>query len=63
MASVKGVRDVLIVGVEPTEMMSGLILARAGMTVNVVDRHADFFSDFRGATVHLSTIEILEKLG
>src|SRR5687768_12535657 len=44
-------------------MMVGLLLARAGIPVRVLEKHADFFRDFRGDTVHPSTMEILDQLG
>jgi len=44
-------------------MMSGLLFARAGCRVKVFEKHADFFRDFRGDTVHPSTMEILDQLG
>ena len=44
-------------------MMAGLLLARAGIDVVVLEKHADFFRDFRGDTVHPSTMEILAQLG
>ena len=44
-------------------MMLGLLLARSGVTVRVLEKHADFFRDFRGDTVHPSTLEILAELG
>ena len=44
-------------------MMAGLLFARAGCTVEVLEKHADFFRDFRGDTVHPSTLEILRELG
>src|SRR5438067_13420775 len=44
-------------------MMLGLLLARAGVGVTVLEKHADFLRDFRGATVHPSTLEILYELG
>ena len=44
-------------------MMAGLLLARAGVAVTVLEKHADFFRDFRGDTVHPSTMEILDQLG
>ena len=44
-------------------MMAGLLFARAGCRVHVLEKHADFFRDFRGDTVHPSTMEILDQLG
>jgi 2-polyprenyl-6-methoxyphenol hydroxylase-like FAD-dependent oxidoreductase len=44
-------------------MMLGLLLARAGVQVAVLEKHADFLRDFRGDTVHPSTLEILEQIG
>ncbi len=44
-------------------MMAGLLFARAGVSVRVLEKHADFFRDFRGDTVHPSTMEILDQLG
>ncbi|MGH6786783.1 MAG: FAD-dependent oxidoreductase, partial [Novosphingobium sp.] len=55
--------DVAIVGGGPAGMMAGLLFARAGIDVLVLEKHADFFRDFRGDTVHPSTMEILHELG
>ena len=55
--------DVVIVGGGPAGTMAGLLFARAGCRVRVMEKHADFFRDFRGDTVHPSTMEILDQLG
>ena len=55
--------DLIIAGGGPAGMMAGLLFARAGCTVQVLEKHADFFRDFRGDTVHPSTMEILHQLG
>ena len=55
--------DLIIVGGGPAGMMTGLLFARAGCQVRVLEKHADFFRDFRGDTVHPSTMEILDQLG
>ena len=57
------VRDLIIVGGGPAGMMAGLLFARAGVDVLVLEKHPDFFRDFRGDTVHPSTMEILDQLG
>lgn len=44
-------------------MMLGLLLARAGVRVTVLEKHADFLRDFRGDTVHPSTLEVMHELG
>lgn len=55
--------DLVIVGGGPAGMMAGLLFARAGCRLKVLEKHADFFRDFRGDTVHPSTMEILDQLG
>jgi 2-polyprenyl-6-methoxyphenol hydroxylase-like FAD-dependent oxidoreductase len=55
--------DLIVVGGGPAGMMAGLLFARAGCNVTVLEKHADFFRDFRGDTVHPSTMEILDQLG
>jgi 2-polyprenyl-6-methoxyphenol hydroxylase-like FAD-dependent oxidoreductase len=55
--------DLIVVGGGPAGMMAGLLFARAGCQVRVLEKHADFFRDFRGDTVHPSTMEILDQLG
>jgi 2-polyprenyl-6-methoxyphenol hydroxylase-like FAD-dependent oxidoreductase len=55
--------DLIIVGGGPAGVMSGLLFARAGCRVRILEKHKDFFRDFRGDTVHPSTMEILDQLG
>lgn len=52
-----------IVGGGPAGMMLGLLLARAGVDALVIEKHADFLRDFRGDTIHPSTLEVMEELG
>jgi len=52
-----------IVGGGPAGMMLGFLLARAGVRVVVLEKHADFLRDFRGDTVHPSTLELMYELG
>ena len=44
-------------------MMLGFLLARAGVKVTVLEKHADFLRDFRGDTIHPSTLELMHELG
>ncbi|ORV60784.1 FAD-dependent oxidoreductase [Mycobacterium europaeum] len=53
----------LIAGGGPAGMILGLLLARAGVRVTVMEKHADFLRDFRGDTVHASTLRLLDELG
>jgi len=52
-----------IVGGGPAGMMLGFLLARAGIDVAVLEKHGDFLRDFRGDSVHPSTLEIMFELG
>ncbi|MGL6237103.1 MAG: FAD-dependent oxidoreductase [Segniliparus sp.] len=52
-----------IVGGGPAGMILGLLLARAGVDVVVLEKHGDFLRDFRGDTVHASTLTLLDELG
>jgi 2-polyprenyl-6-methoxyphenol hydroxylase-like FAD-dependent oxidoreductase len=52
-----------VVGGGPAGMILGYLLARSGVQVTVLEKHKDFFRDFRGDTVHPSTLEILRELG
>ena len=53
----------VIVGGGPAGMMAGYLLARAGVPVVVLEKHADFNRDFRGDTIHPSTLELMYELG
>jgi 2-polyprenyl-6-methoxyphenol hydroxylase-like FAD-dependent oxidoreductase len=57
------ISKVIIAGGGPAGMMAGYLFARAGLRVTVLEKHEDFFRDFRGDTVHPSTMEILAELG
>ena len=52
-----------IAGGGPAGMMLGFLLARAGVRVIVLEKHDDFLRDFRGDTVHPSTLELMHELG
>ncbi len=52
-----------IVGAGPAGMMLGFLLARSGVEVMVLEKHADFLRDFRGDTIHPSTLELMYELG
>ena len=52
-----------IAGGGPAGMMLGFLLARAGVDVLVLEKHADFLRDFRGDTIHPSTFELMYELG
>jgi 2-polyprenyl-6-methoxyphenol hydroxylase-like FAD-dependent oxidoreductase len=52
-----------IVGGGPAGMMLGFLLARAGVEVIVLEKHGDFLRDFRGDTIHPSTLEVMHELG
>lgn len=55
--------EIIVVGGGPAGMMAGLLFARAGIETLVLEKHDDFFRDFRGDTVHPSTMEVLAQLG
>nr|WP_296337147.1 FAD-dependent oxidoreductase [Reyranella sp.] len=52
-----------VVGGGPAGMMLGFLLARAGVKVVVLEKHGDFLRDFRGDTVHPSTLNVMDELG
>jgi 2-polyprenyl-6-methoxyphenol hydroxylase-like FAD-dependent oxidoreductase len=63
MSDPAAVTTCLIAGGGPAGMMLGLLLARGGIDVTVMEKHADFLRDFRGDTVHASTLRLLDDLG
>jgi 2-polyprenyl-6-methoxyphenol hydroxylase-like FAD-dependent oxidoreductase len=58
-----GQNHLVIVGGGPAGMVAGLLFARAGVKVTVLEKHSDFLRDFRGDTVHPSTLRIFSELG
>ncbi|HWO58543.1 MAG TPA: FAD-dependent monooxygenase, partial [Umezawaea sp.] len=52
-----------IIGGGPAGVFLGLLLARAGVAVTVLEKHGDFLRDFRGDTVHVPTLDLLDELG
>ena len=52
-----------IIGGGPAGMVLGLLLARAGIEVTLLEKHGDFLRDFRGDTVHPTTLRLLDELG
>ncbi|MGP9501690.1 FAD-dependent oxidoreductase [Specibacter sp. AOP5-B1-6] len=52
-----------IAGGGPAGMMLGLLLARKGVDVTILEKHTDFFRDFRGDTIHPSTLDLIDQLG
>ena len=63
MADMSISKSCCVVGGGPAGMMLGYLLARSGAEVVVLEKHADFFRDFRGDTVHPSTLELIAELG
>src|SRR5271156_1022089 len=52
-----------IAGGGPAGVMLGFLLARAGVKIAVLEKHKDFFRDFRGDTIHPSTLQVMHELG
>jgi len=63
MATFETKTECCVVGGGPAGLVLGLILARAGVRTTVLEKHADFLRDFRGDTVHASTLTLLDELG
>ncbi len=62
-AVVREQTELCIVGGGPAGMVAGLLFARAGVRTTVLEKHSDFLRDFRGDTVHPSTLRIFSELG
>ena len=62
MAAATAASKILIAGGGPAGVMLGFLLARAGMPVTVLEKHRDFLRDFRGDTIHASTLELMHEL-
>lgn len=62
-AGARDVRDAIVVGGGPAGLVLGVLLARQGLRVTVLEKHADFLRDFRGDTVHPSTLRAFDELG
>ena len=60
---VKRSQSCVVVGAGPAGLMLGLLLARSGVDVTVIEKHQDFLRDFRGDTIHPSTLEAIHELG
>ena len=59
----RGTGSCLVAGGGPAGLMLGFLLARAGVEVTVLEKHADFLRDFRGDTIHPSTLDVIAELG
>ena len=63
LATVVFMQTTCVIGGGPAGIMLGLLLARSGLPVTVLEKHNDFFRDFRGDTIHPSTLQLLHELG
>ncbi|MGC2406137.1 MAG: FAD-dependent oxidoreductase [Candidatus Cybelea sp.] len=55
--------DCCVVGGGPAGMMAAMLMARAGVRTVLLEKHADFLRDFRGDTIHPSTLDVMDELG